>query len=179
MSPLNPQHLSSDIFLDMQSGNCHTLGLGKQVHFCITTGNNYSTRTHKKKGAPMTIRHSGGLIAILAIIISTSACSPRSPVSPVVTVTGGTIEGVAEDGIIAFKGIPFAAPPVGDLRWRSPQPVIPWKGVKEVNKFAPGPMQDTAFGAILGGPREISEDCLYLNVWTGAKTIDEKHPVMV
>jgi para-nitrobenzyl esterase len=96
-----------------------------------------------------------------------------------VAVTGGTIEGVSLDGIFSYKGIPFAAPPVGENRWKSPQPVVPWEGVKKTDKFAPGPMQDTAFGAMLGGPQEISEDCLYLNVWTGAKKIDEKRPVMV
>ena len=101
------------------------------------------------------------------------------PLTTTVAVTGGTIEGIDQDGIFTYKGIPFAAPPVGDLRWKSPQPVIPWEGVKKTDKFAPGPMQDTSFGAVLGGPQEISEDCLYLNVWTGAKKADEKRPVMV
>jgi len=96
-----------------------------------------------------------------------------------VTVTGGRIEGIEKDEIFTYKGIPFAAPPVGSLRWKSPQPVIPWEGVKNTDKFAPGPMQDTSFGAVLGGPQEISEDCLYLNVWTGAKKTNEKRPVMV
>ena len=127
----------------------------------------------------MTLKLSNRLIVILAILIGVAACSSTTPVTTVVEVTGGTIEGVAEDDIIAFKGIPFAAPPIGDLRWKSPQPVIPWEGVKKADKFAPGPMQDTAFGAALGGPQEISEDCLYLNVWTGAKTTIEKRPVMV
>jgi para-nitrobenzyl esterase len=93
-------------------------------------------------------------------------------------VTGGTVEGVVNDGIASFKGIPFAAPPVGELRWKSPQPVIPWKGVKRTVEFAPGPMQDLNMGASLGGPQKISEDCLYLNVWTGAKNSREKRPVM-
>jgi para-nitrobenzyl esterase len=94
-------------------------------------------------------------------------------------VMGGVIEGTVKEGIASFKGIPFAAPPVGPLRWKSPQPVIPWNGVKKADEFGPGPMQDTAFGAILGGPQNISEDCLYLNVWTGAKKAGEKLPVMV
>ncbi len=114
---------------------------------------------------------------------SVQAVAPEVKEAPAVTatvaVTGGTIEGVELDGIFSYKGIPFAAPPVGDLRWKSPQPVVPWEGVKKADKFAPGPMQDTAFGAMLGGPQEVSEDCLYLNVWTGAKKIDEKLPVMV
>jgi len=84
-----------------------------------------------------------------------------------------------KDGIASFKGVPFAAPPVGEFRWKSPQPVIPWQGVKKADAFAPGPMQDTSFGAALGGPQKVSEDCLYLNVWTGAIKPGEKLPVMV
>jgi para-nitrobenzyl esterase len=124
-------------------------------------------------------KHSAFLIAILASIIFAVGCNTSSPITTVVKVTGGTIEGVEQDGIFSYKGVPFAAPPVGDLRWKSPQPVVPWEGVKKADAFAPGPMQDTSFGAILGGPQEISEDCLYLNVWTGAKMADEKRPVMV
>lgn len=127
----------------------------------------------------MTFRHSSSLIVVLAIIICTIACSSPPLVSTMVDVTGGTVEGVMEDEIISFKGIPFAAPPVGDQRWKSPQPIVPWEGVRKADVFAPGPMQDTSFGAVLGGPQEISEDCLYLNVWTGARKMDEKRPVMV
>ena len=105
--------------------------------------------------------------------------SPLSARISTVKVTGGIIEGSTEDGISSFKGIPFAAPPIGDLRWRAPQPVIPWEGIKQTREFAPGPVQDTEFGAVLGGPQIVSEDCLYLNVWTGAKKPDEKRPVMV
>ncbi len=127
----------------------------------------------------MTFKHASVLIAALIMIIGVAACSAPSTVSTMVEVAGGTIEGVEENGIFSFKGVPFAAPPVGDLRWKSPQPVVPWEGVKKADKFAPGPMQDTVFGAALGGVQEISEDCLYLNVWTGAKQADEKRPVMV
>ncbi len=125
------------------------------------------------------------LILFLILFLFTAACDkqplnpPASPLAAAVEVTGGTIEGVLQEGIFTYKGIPFAAPPVGDLRWKSPQPVVQWQGVKKSDKFAPGPMQDTAFGAALGGPQEISEDCLYLNVWSGAKMTDEKRPVMV
>ncbi len=149
----------------------------------------------------MLIKHSSRFI-LLTLLLFTFACSneprqaktdavdssaqevkPEIKEAPAVTatvaVTGGTIEGISLDGIFSYKGIPFAAPPVGENRWKSPQPVVPWEGVKKTDKFAPGPMQDTAFGAMLGGPQEISEDCLYLNVWTGAKKIDEKRPVMV
>jgi para-nitrobenzyl esterase len=127
----------------------------------------------------MTLKYTSGLIAALVLTICTASCSSPPELTTLAKVTGGTVEGTVQDGIYSFKGIPFAAPPVGDLRWKSPQPVIPWEGVKRADTFAPGPMQDTTFGAVLGGPQEISEDCLYLNVWTGAKSADEKRPVMV
>jgi len=91
---------------------------------------------------------------------------------PTVTVTGGEVRGVVEDGITSFKGIPFAAPPVGELRWKAPQPVAPWDGVREAKDFGPMPMQRLLF-------TKGSEDCLYLNVWTAAKDPTERRPVMV
>jgi para-nitrobenzyl esterase len=125
----------------------------------------------------VTQRHSKGIFAALAAILF--AASPVLAQISIAKITGGTVEGVVKDGISSFKGIPFAAPPVGDLRWRAPQPVKPWQGLRKTHDFAPGPMQDTAFGAVLGGPQAVSEDCLYLNVWTGAKKAGEKRPVMV
>jgi para-nitrobenzyl esterase len=92
--------------------------------------------------------------------------------SPVKT-DGGLVQGLSEDGLTVYRGIPFAAPPVGDLRWRAPQPPAKWEGVKQATKFAPGPIQ--------GGnpPSGKSEDCLYLNVWTPAKSAKDKIPVLV
>lgn len=138
----------------------------------------------------MHTKHLKRLMLFVILILFTFGCekapqekAPEVKEAPSLTTTvavaGGTIEGVQQDGVFIYKGIPFAAPPVGDLRWKSPQPVIPWEGIKKTDKFAPGPMQDTEFGKMLGGPQEISEDCLYLNVWTGAEKIDEKRPVMV
>ena len=126
----------------------------------------------------MHLKHSGRLIALLVLVLLIIACNAPS-LTTRVEVTGGTIEGVEQDGIFSYKGIPFAAPPVGDLRWKSPQPVVPWQGVKKADAFAPGPMQDTGFIAQLGGKPNISEDCLYLNIWTGAKKANEKRSVMV
>ena len=107
-----------------------------------------------------------------------------------VKISNGWVEGIpaADPRITAFKGIPFAQPPVGDLRWREPQPVKDWEGVLKCSTFGPIPMQSTPG---LGDPEQlynkewhvdsdiaISEDCLYLNVWTPAKKEDEKLPVM-
>src|SRR5215467_2294999 len=73
-------------------------------------------------------------------------------------VTGGRVSGIAANGIVSFKGIPFAAPPVGALRWKAPQPVKPWTGVKPASTFGPSCEQDPMFARIFGAPPEISED---------------------
>src|SRR6478735_9188266 len=91
-------------------------------------------------------------------------------------VTGGEVSGVAEGGISIFKGIPFAAPPAGDLRWKAPAPVKPWSGVRKADAFANACMQAPN---TQGNTAPVSEDCLYLNVWTPAKAASEKIPVIV
>jgi len=91
-------------------------------------------------------------------------------------VTGGAISGTAENGIALFKGIPFAAPPVGDLRWKAPAPVTPWSGVRKADAFAKACMQPPNSQ---GNTAPVSEDCLYLNVWTPAKSASDKLPVIV
>ena len=106
------------------------------------------------------------------------------------TVTGGVVVGIpaADPRVTAFKGIPFAAPPVGENRWRAPQPVIPWEGERQCFTFAPISMQhvpgldkDNIYSREWNVDPTIpmSEDCLYLNVWTPAKTADERLPVFV
>ncbi len=93
--------------------------------------------------------------------------------------TDGQLQGVIADGVASFKGIPFAAPPMGDLRWKAPEPAKPWSGVRKADSYAPGCMQDPGMSKMMGSSPNVSEDCLYLNVWTAAKTAGEKLPVMV
>jgi para-nitrobenzyl esterase len=96
-------------------------------------------------------------------------------------VDGGLIQGEtsSESGVRVFKGIPFAAPPVGDLRWREPHPVTPWKGVRKATEFGARCMQGPIYGDMIFRDNGPSEDCLYLNVWTPAKSPKERLPVMV
>jgi para-nitrobenzyl esterase len=96
-----------------------------------------------------------------------------------VKITEGMVEGTNSAGIRIFRGIPFAAPPVGDLRWKPPQPPGNWKGVRDATQFGPRAMQRNMFGDMIFRARGTSEDCLYLNVWTPAKSAKEKLPVLV
>ena len=90
----------------------------------------------------------------------------------------GMLEGIEADGITVFRGIPFAAPPVGDLRWRAPQPPASWQGVRKADHFSPVCMQRGAYPEDALAERS-SEDCLYLNVWTPRAAPGRKLPVMV
>ncbi len=111
------------------------------------------------------------LIFLITILSVKGFIHGQKP-SPV-RVEEGLVQGISEDSLTVYKGIPFAAPPVGDLRWRAPQPAAKWDGVKQADKFAPGPIQ--------GGnpPSGKSEDCLYLNIWTPATSASDRVPVLV
>src|SRR5579859_2948591 len=84
-----------------------------------------------------------------------------------------------EDGVRAFKGIPFAQPPVGELRWKPPQPALKWEGVRKAEKFGPRAMQRPIFGDMAFRSDGVSEDCLYLNVWSPANSPKDRLPVLV
>jgi para-nitrobenzyl esterase len=111
-------------------------------------------------------------IPFLLFILSTAVYTIAQQPAPV-KVEEGLVQGVSENGLTVYKGIPFAAPPVGDLRWKAPRPAAKWDGVKQTTAFAPGPIQ--------GGnvPSGKSEDCLYLNIWSPAKSANDKIPVLV
>jgi para-nitrobenzyl esterase len=91
----------------------------------------------------------------------------------------GIVEGTSADGIRAFKGIPYAAPPVAELRWKAPRPAKPWEGVRKADQFGARCMQGNVFNDMVFRDSGPSEDCLYLNVWTPAKSAKAKLPVMV
>lgn len=115
-------------------------------------------------------------IAICAVAIQPSFAADR------VKTANGILESTdaPKDGVRSFKGIPFGQPPVGDLRWREPQPVKNWNGVRKADQFGPRCMQRTSPGADYWfRSNGMSEDCLYLNVWTPAKSGKEKLPVLV
>ena len=126
------------------------------------------------------------LILLCALALASCASAPNNPV---LTIEGGQIQGVQLDdapGVTVYRGIPYAAPPIGQNRWRAPQPVVPWEGVRICDKFGHPAFQaahypggyTTEWG--YGDEAPYSEDCLYLNVWTKAPgQPDKKLPVAV
>ena len=91
----------------------------------------------------------------------------------------GVLEGFEEDGVKKFLGVPFAQAPVGELRWKAPQPVQAWEGVREAKQFGDDPMQLDVFGDMAFRGSGRSEDCLYLNIWTTAATTADALPVLI
>ena len=109
-----------------------------------------------------------------------SACTQKGEeVALQVKTQYGVLEGIEEDGVKKFLGVPFAQAPVGDLRWKAPQPVQPWEGVREAKAFSDDPMQPNIFGDMNFRGSGRSEDCLYLNIWTTAKTTADALPVLI
>src|SRR6201996_1636746 len=128
----------------------------------------------------------GALILSASILFYSFVVLKPMPLAEVRT-EAGLVSGVANStgDVTAYKGIPFAAPPVGELRWKAPEPVKHWDGVRKCDAFGPSPMQDKPIpfavytSEFLIPEAPISEDCLYLNVWTGAKAKTEKKAVFV
>ena len=117
-------------------------------------------------------------LLLLTITVSVATAQLNGE-APRVKIANGELEGVNESGIKTFKGVPFAAPPVDKFRWREPQPVQNWSGIRKADKFGPRAMQLPVFGDMNFRSDGMKEDCLYLNVWTPSKTGNEKLPVLV
>jgi para-nitrobenzyl esterase len=134
-----------------------------------------------KHNTPMhTPRWTAALLCSLGILLATH---PLPAGLEVVKTDAGSLSSVSAGGVSAYLGIPFAAPPVGGLRWRPPQPARPWEGVRKADKFGTSCMQNQA-GSRLPWTEEfmtqgpVGEDCLFLNVWTAANTPNARMPVM-
>lgn len=116
--------------------------------------------------------------ALKRVILLLMTAGPAFAQAPVVALDSGKVRGVIQDGTAVFKGIPYAAAPVNALRWRPPQPVARWKDVRPADRWAPECMQLPLPGDLAPASEPMSEDCLYLNVWTTALG-KSKQPVMV
>ncbi|MEP6844618.1 MAG: carboxylesterase family protein [Panacibacter sp.] len=119
------------------------------------------------------------MAATILFFTATAQTDYNFPVQ--VKTDNGVIEGNynTKEGLQLYFGIPFAKPPVGNLRWKAPQPVDNWKGVLQTKKFGPRPVQAIVFGDMSSRSEGLSEDCLYLNVWTPAKHDTKGLPVLV
>ncbi|MBK6651361.1 MAG: carboxylesterase family protein [Betaproteobacteria bacterium] len=116
------------------------------------------------------------LLALLGFVFTSTAMAAAGP-----KVDGGVIESVAPDstGVTVYKGIPFAAPPIGNLRWKAPQSVVGWEGERSAKEWGPRCMQSSRLGNLDPLNKRMDEDCLYLNIWTPAKSEVESLPVMI
>jgi para-nitrobenzyl esterase len=112
------------------------------------------------------------------LVTNFHAWAAPSPDSTIVTTEAGSLRGVTADGVVSFKGVPFAAPPIGSLRWREPKPVQPWPGVRDASTFA-APCMQAAMGWNDRVAAQSQEDCLYLNVWVPVRPDRKQLPVMI
>ena len=116
----------------------------------------------------------------MGTVIAVNAQNVHNISNAQVKTPNGNIEGIIEaSGICSFKGVPYAQPPVGDLRWKEPMQVNKWKGIRKADHFGPQAMQNTVYSDMIFRSKGKNEDCLYLNIWTPAKTDADKLPVLV
>src|SRR5581483_6118807 len=124
----------------------------------------------------LTLRTALGPVLLLAAAAATYGALPAQ-----IQTQSGAVEGMpsADGKVQVFEGIPFAAPPVGKLRWQAPQPAAAWEGVRKATTFGARCMQAPIYSDMIFRDSGPSEDCLYLNVWTPATSASAKLPVMV
>ena len=128
----------------------------------------------------MTKNNFFAMLAIACVVVLCSCSQQKGEtVTLQVKTQYGVLEGFEEDGVKKFLGVPFAQAPVGELRWKAPQPVQAWEGVREAKQFGDDPMQLDVFGDMAFRGSGRSEDCLYLNIWTTAATTADALPVLI
>jgi len=122
---------------------------------------------------------------LLALLTACSTAAPwpydiPSAASPTVAIDAGSLVGTVDtSGVLLYRGIPYAAPPVGNLRWRAPSPVASWSGTRAAKQLGKNCVQSQIYSDIDAFAAGVSEDCLYLNVWTAGLDANAKRPVMV
>ncbi|RXK86007.1 carboxylesterase/lipase family protein [Filimonas effusa] len=117
------------------------------------------------------------LAVFVCLLLMISSFAQGIPVQ--VKTAKGMLEGLKAEGVTSFKGVPFAAPPIGALRWKAPQPLPSWAGVRRAYQFAAKPMQTNVYGDMNSRSNGMSEDCLYLNIWMPQAPSKAALPVLV
>lgn len=127
------------------------------------------------------MKNFSGLFIAAVALLSLQSCQTekKTEMTLQAQTKAGVVEGFEADGVKKFLGVQFAAAPVGELRWQAPQPVPAWEGVRDAKDFGPDPMQPNIFGDMAFRGTGRSEDCLYLNIWTPAKYVEEGLPVLI
>ena len=146
------------------------------------SGKSTGTYDHEKSRGENAMRRIGLPAALIGFVLSSSSVMAADlALTPQFDVTGGAVVGVQQGNLSVFKGIPFAAPPVRELRWRAPAPIVPWSGVRIADRYSPMCLQALRAknSVFYLGEEPTSEDCLYLNVWSPDARPAAKLPVMV
>ena len=133
------------------------------------------------RAAPAAALAMGLVLALLPWLIETAHAAEPAPAELRVATEAGAVQGQSDAGVMSFKGLPYAAPPVGELRWRAPQPLVPWQGTRAAQVRGNSCVQKPAMSIESDGgdPRPMGEDCLTLNLWTPRTGAAAKLPVML